>query len=104
MGLNNCSRKALIFSSLFLVLFSAIEALSAGRSVHFLTHCLFGTSSLSPAHQSLSDKILGADGDIKFINTNLDESQREAVKFALLQREIAVIHGPPGTTASCLRI
>uniref|UniRef100_A0A3Q3BD26 DNA-binding protein SMUBP-2 n=1 Tax=Kryptolebias marmoratus TaxID=37003 RepID=A0A3Q3BD26_KRYMA len=28
---------------------------------------------------------------------NLDESQKEAVSFALSQRELAVIHGPPGT-------
>ena len=27
----------------------------------------------------------------------LDFSQQEAVRFALLQRELAVIHGPPGT-------
>ncbi|GFO34359.1 DNA-binding protein smubp-2 [Plakobranchus ocellatus] len=33
----------------------------------------------------------------KFLNEGLDESQREAVKFALTQREVAIIHGPPGT-------
>jgi ATP-dependent RNA/DNA helicase IGHMBP2 len=27
----------------------------------------------------------------------LNESQRDAVSFALLQRELAIIHGPPGT-------
>ena len=32
-----------------------------------------------------------------FSNENLDESQKEAVKFALCQKEVAVIHGPPGT-------
>lgn len=31
------------------------------------------------------------------MNENLDESQRDAVKFALTQREVAIIHGPPGT-------
>ena len=35
--------------------------------------------------------------ELEFYNPNLDESQREAVRFALHQREIAVIHGPPGT-------
>lgn len=35
--------------------------------------------------------------EIEFFNKNLDESQREAVTFALSQRELAVIHGPPGT-------
>ncbi|XP_061679004.1 DNA-binding protein SMUBP-2 isoform X2 [Syngnathoides biaculeatus] len=35
--------------------------------------------------------------DVKFFNSNLDDSQKEAVTFALSQRELAVIHGPPGT-------
>ncbi|XP_061630708.1 DNA-binding protein SMUBP-2 [Phyllopteryx taeniolatus] len=35
--------------------------------------------------------------EVKFFNANLDPSQREAVTFALSQRELAVIHGPPGT-------
>lgn len=35
--------------------------------------------------------------EIKFLNPNLDESQREAVSFALSQKELAIIHGPPGT-------
>ncbi|KAM6937427.1 DNA-binding protein SMUBP-2 [Xenentodon cancila] len=35
--------------------------------------------------------------EVKFFNSDLDNSQREAVSFALSQRELAVIHGPPGT-------
>lgn len=35
--------------------------------------------------------------EIRFFNPNLDESQREAVSFALSQKELAIIHGPPGT-------
>ncbi|VDI49271.1 ATP-dependent RNA/DNA helicase IGHMBP2, partial [Mytilus galloprovincialis] len=35
--------------------------------------------------------------EIYYINSNLDESQKEAVRFALGQPEIAVVHGPPGT-------
>lgn len=35
--------------------------------------------------------------EVQFFNSNLDDSQREAVMFALSQRELAVIHGPPGT-------
>ncbi|NWR95037.1 SMBP2 protein, partial [Furnarius figulus] len=34
---------------------------------------------------------------LQFFNTSLDESQREAVSFSLAQRELAIIHGPPGT-------
>lgn len=32
-----------------------------------------------------------------FYNTSLDTSQKEAVLFALSQKELAIIHGPPGT-------
>ena len=35
--------------------------------------------------------------EFHFFNTGLDESQKEAVQFALCQRELSIIHGPPGT-------
>ena len=35
--------------------------------------------------------------EMEFFNPGLDESQKEAVTFALHQREVAIIHGPPGT-------
>ncbi|XP_070687489.1 DNA-binding protein SMUBP-2 isoform X1 [Pempheris klunzingeri] len=53
-----------------------------------LINVLFGDSK--PSSQSHPNKV-------EFVNSNLDESQREAVSFALSQRELAVIHGPPGT-------
>ncbi|NWU99721.1 SMBP2 protein, partial [Upupa epops] len=34
---------------------------------------------------------------LQFFNDSLDASQREAVTFALAQRELAIVHGPPGT-------
>ncbi|XP_009989904.1 PREDICTED: DNA-binding protein SMUBP-2, partial [Tauraco erythrolophus] len=34
---------------------------------------------------------------LKLYNNSLDASQREAVSFSLAQRELAIIHGPPGT-------
>lgn len=34
---------------------------------------------------------------LTFYNTALDLSQQEAVTFALAQKELAIIHGPPGT-------
>ncbi|XP_050808765.1 DNA-binding protein SMUBP-2 isoform X1 [Gopherus flavomarginatus] len=34
---------------------------------------------------------------LKFYNESLDVSQREAVSFSLAQKELAIIHGPPGT-------
>ncbi|CAF3479561.1 unnamed protein product [Adineta steineri] len=36
-------------------------------------------------------------GPSQWFNENLDESQREAVSFALASRDISIIHGPPGT-------
>ncbi|XP_075401359.1 DNA-binding protein SMUBP-2 [Tenrec ecaudatus] len=49
---------------------------------------LFGHSAPSPA---------GETPPLTFQNPCLDASQREAVSFALAQRELAIIHGPPGT-------
>ncbi|KAM4721449.1 DNA-binding protein SMUBP-2 isoform 2-T2 [Rhinophrynus dorsalis] len=34
---------------------------------------------------------------LEFFNLSLDDSQKEAVVFSLNQREVAVVHGPPGT-------
>uniref|UniRef100_T1J8P0 AAA+ ATPase domain-containing protein n=1 Tax=Strigamia maritima TaxID=126957 RepID=T1J8P0_STRMM len=44
-----------------------------------------------------SDPLNVINDDVVFFNENLDSSQKEAVKFALKQKEIAVVHGPPGT-------
>ncbi|XP_078539014.1 DNA-binding protein SMUBP-2 [Lissotriton helveticus] len=34
---------------------------------------------------------------LEFHNKSLDDSQKEAVSFSLCQRELAIVHGPPGT-------
>ena len=34
--------------------------------------------------------------DIVFIDQTLNDSQRDAIRFALASREVALIHGPPG--------
>ncbi|XP_073429997.1 DNA-binding protein SMUBP-2 isoform X2 [Dendrobates tinctorius] len=36
-------------------------------------------------------------GPVEFLNPSLDNSQKEAVVFSLNQRQVAIIHGPPGT-------
>jgi len=35
--------------------------------------------------------------ELQYYNQGLDDSQKEAVRFALSQPDIAIIHGPPGT-------
>ncbi|XP_064637243.1 DNA-binding protein SMUBP-2-like isoform X2 [Lineus longissimus] len=60
----------------------------SGPSNH-LVNVLFGSSELKPP--------LNITNDLVFLNENLDASQREAVKFALNQSDVAIIHGPPGT-------
>ncbi|XP_016068953.1 PREDICTED: DNA-binding protein SMUBP-2 [Miniopterus natalensis] len=69
------------------------KALIALRKYHTgpalsLIEVLFGDAAPSPA------------SDIQvptFYNASLDASQKEAVLFALSQKELAIIHGPPGT-------
>uniref|UniRef100_UPI00358FDB35 DNA-binding protein SMUBP-2-like n=1 Tax=Myxine glutinosa TaxID=7769 RepID=UPI00358FDB35 len=55
-----------------------------------LISALFGNSEPNIAPSA-------AEAKIQFINHALDDSQKEAVVFALNQREVAVVHGPPGT-------
>ncbi|KAH7329278.1 hypothetical protein B0I35DRAFT_448515 [Stachybotrys elegans] len=56
---------------------------------------LFGLSSPSPVPQDPATD--PAVGQIDWINPNLNDSQKDAIRFALASREIALIHGPPGT-------
>ncbi|XP_014849298.1 PREDICTED: DNA-binding protein SMUBP-2 isoform X1 [Poecilia mexicana] len=68
----------------------ALNALNGYRTgpASSLIHVLFGDAQPSSHSQS---------NEFEFFNSELDDSQREAVSFALLQRELAVVHGPPGT-------
>ncbi|GAB1301960.1 DNA-binding protein SMUBP-2 [Apodemus speciosus] len=53
-----------------------------------LIEVLLGGSTPSPARET---------APLTFYNMTLDPSQKEAVSFALAQKELAIIHGPPGT-------
>ncbi|KAL3306449.1 DNA helicase [Colletotrichum asianum] len=56
---------------------------------------LFGLSSPSPVPSDLaSDSELSK---IQWIDPSLNDSQKDAIRFALASREVALIHGPPGT-------
>jgi DNA polymerase alpha-associated DNA helicase A len=55
---------------------------------------LFGLSSPSPVPDDLSsDPILS---NIEWSDPSLNDSQKDAIRFALASREISLIHGPPG--------
>ncbi|MCJ1317025.1 hypothetical protein MMC15_002346 [Xylographa vitiligo] len=61
-----------------------------------LIRVLFGLDSPTPLTSNLEDMEAGS-GTIDFIDPTLNDSQKEAIKFALASREVALIHGPPGT-------
>jgi hypothetical protein len=53
-------------------------------------------SEPSEPHASLPPRLLDSGGELRWLNPALDASQQAAVRFALQQRELAIIHGPPG--------
>jgi DNA polymerase alpha-associated DNA helicase A len=53
-----------------------------------LVRVLFGLSDPSPT---------GSISEIRWLDEGLNDSQKRAVEFALGAREVALIHGPPGT-------
>ncbi|KAK1780710.1 P-loop containing nucleoside triphosphate hydrolase protein [Copromyces sp. CBS 386.78] len=56
---------------------------------------LFGQSSPSPVPADLTND--PEVGNIEWVDPTLNDSQKDAIRFALASREIALIHGPPGT-------
>lgn len=60
-----------------------------------LMRVLFGLGSPSPLPANLEDVETGA-GKIEFFDPTLNASQKDAIRFALASREVALIHGPPG--------
>lgn len=58
------------------------------REYTTLTRVLFGLDTPTPVSH---------DGTkVEFFDQTLNDSQRDAIKFALASREVALIHGPPG--------
>ncbi|KAF6232741.1 hypothetical protein HO173_008955 [Letharia columbiana] len=54
-----------------------------------LTRVLFGLDAPTPVSPD--------EAKVEFLDQTLNDSQRDAVGFALASREVALIHGPPGT-------
>ena len=61
-----------------------------------LIRTLFGRESPSPISGDPSEYL----DSIQFIDPTLNDSQKNAVKFALASKEIALIHGPPGVSST----
>ena len=63
--------------------------MSDAEHSHFMRIAFGHTSPLQPDEESL--------GQIEFTDPTLNQSQKDAIRFALASRDIALIHGPPGT-------
>lgn len=76
-----------------------LEKMSESEQSIFM-RVLFGLSTPSSVPADL-----GADeefGKIDWVDPTLNESQKDAIRFALASKEIALIHGPPGVCSlSC---
>ncbi|KAH6625354.1 DNA helicase-like protein [Boeremia exigua] len=57
---------------------------------------LFGQGSPSPLPSDLNDPSNPLH-KLEFSDPSLNDSQKEAIRFAIASREVALIHGPPGT-------
>jgi len=60
---------------------------------------LFGLSSPSPLPENLDD-LEGTISKVEWVDDSLNDSQKNAIKFALASREVALIHGPPGVSVT----
>ncbi|KAI0845131.1 DNA helicase [Daldinia vernicosa] len=61
------------------------------------TRVLFGLTSPSPVPADLARDSEYGEGKMEWFDPTLNDSQKDAIRFALASREIALIHGPPGT-------
>ncbi|GAQ07418.1 DNA polymerase alpha-associated DNA helicase A [Aspergillus lentulus] len=56
---------------------------------HFMRVAFGHTSPMQPDYDAV--------GPVEFVDPTLNDSQKEAIRFALASRDVALIHGPPGT-------
>jgi DNA polymerase alpha-associated DNA helicase A len=54
---------------------------------------LFGLTAPSPVSEDLSEV-----KELEWVDPSLNDSQKDAIKFALAAKEVALIHGPPGVS------
>ena len=55
---------------------------------------MFGLGSPSPVQD--------LEKEVEWIDLSLNDSQKDAIRFALGSREVALIHGPPGVSTFAL--
>ena len=67
------------------------------REYTTLMRVLFGLDSPTPLPADLDNEETGA-GKVEFHDTTLNDSQKNAIRFALASKEVALIHGPPGVS------
>ena len=65
------------------------------REYTTLIRVLYGLESPTPLPFDMEDNQAGV-GKVVFIDPTLNDSQKDAIRFALASREVALIHGPPG--------
>ena len=66
-----------------------------------LMQVLFGLSSPTPIPSQLDD-LDEEFNQVDFVDPSLNDSQKDAIKFALASKEVALIHGPPGVHLSVI--
>ena len=64
-----------------------------------LTRVLFGLNSPSPMPTDPNGIESGIE-KLEFFDQTLNDSQKDAIRFVLASREVALIHGPPGVSSS----
>lgn len=69
---------------------SALNDLKKYSYSHRLIQTLFGETDFTP-NKSESEP------EISYFNNDLNDSQKNAIRWSLSQKELAIIHGPPGT-------
>jgi DNA polymerase alpha-associated DNA helicase A len=78
-----------------------MEKMSESEQSIFM-RVLFGLSTPSPVPADLSSD--EEFGKIEWVDQTLNESQKDAIRFALASKEIALIHGPPGVSSGSLLV
>ena len=70
------------------------------REYTTLMRVLFGLDTPTPLPSDFEDSETGTN-KLEFVDSTLNDSQKDAIKFALASPEVALIHGPPGVSAYC---